>query len=176
MNSSSTSTPTLSTQSGFTETQAFGGHKIFKILLGIAVGIIAIGAVFWLLTFWFFWIIAMVGTILALTFGILYLVFRKLSMTTVVSKNGIEVLWKPFHKTPELFAWNDIDNLNLALNPRPGVYGNKWTPNTGQLYVMGNKEGIQLVMKTGKRIFIGSGKAGEFFSYCKKYVAQVMIA
>lgn len=156
----------------FSETQAFGGKNIFKILLIIPALILLVAALLWYLQFWFFWVLLIPGTVLTLVFSILHFVFHKAVMITSANKDGIFVQWGSASKTPRNFAWNDIQTLYRTANPRPGMSGSGWKMGWGHFYTMGNMEGIQLVMKNGDKIFIGSNEPEKFFNYTKQYLSQ----
>ncbi|MEO7310627.1 MAG: hypothetical protein ABIX01_09525 [Chitinophagaceae bacterium] len=160
----------------FSEFQTFGGAVVFKILLAGALSVVATGTILWLQHLWFFWIVMMVGGIFTLVFSILLAVFRKLSMVTTVSAAGIEIETKPLSRSAIIYRWDEMEILHLVHNPSPGSYGNRWTSAYGQVYAMNNAKGIQLLLKDGRSVFIGSNKPDDLFGHCKKYIARVMIA
>jgi len=155
---------TPAAENAFEELQPFAATKVFRPLLLIALCILALSFLLRFTGFQYYWVITLVGGILTLVFGIFNVVFTGGSMLAAVNKKGIEVLFRPSGRTSQIFEWQVIESLAIAKNPRIGTTGNKWIYGIGQLTAINNREGIQLILKNGKKVFIGSNKASAFYA------------
>ncbi|MDO9390599.1 MAG: hypothetical protein Q7U71_02375 [bacterium] len=86
--------------------------------------------------------------------------FVSLKLTTRVTNQGISVQFIPLHRKPVMFPFSDIGQYSVRTY-RPimeyGGWGIKRGPGGLAYNVSGNK-GLQLVLKDGKRILIGTQK------------------
>jgi len=86
-----------------------------------------------------------------------------LRLETEVRSDGLYVRFFPFHKSYRRFGKADLQEY-YACEYRPvrdyGGWGIKYGKK-GKAYNVSGKEGVQLVLSSGKRLLIGSQKAGE---------------
>lgn len=95
----------------------------------------------------------------------LFVLFNLLQLRTKISKEGISVQFLPFHFKPKFFAWEDISKVEVR-SYRPimeyGGWGLKYGwGGQGMSYTVSGTKGIQLYLKNGKKILIGTRKGEE---------------
>lgn len=100
---------------------------------------------------WILWVFAM---------GIFWLIWA-VRLSTVIDATGIHVRLKPFTKAS--YSWDQIEKIYLR-KYRPlreyGGYGLRFGSN-GKAYNISGNEGIQLELKSGKKILIGTQRWGD---------------
>jgi hypothetical protein len=108
-----------------------------------------------------------------LCIGITFL-FVKLKMTTSVSRSGISVQFYPFHRKPVFIDFSGISECSVRTY-RPvleyGGWGIKYGKGGLAYNVSGNK-GLQLVLKDGKKVLIGTQKAEQLKSAVDSAIKQ----
>lgn len=93
------------------------------------------------------------------------LAFLLLKLETYIKKDGIYVRFFPFHLTVRKYSWDNIQRFSVRQYDPISEYGG-WGFRFGFLKkgmafnVSGNK-GIQLVLKNGSRLLIGTNKPEE---------------
>jgi hypothetical protein len=90
--------------------------------------------------------------------GVLVYLFLKARLITQVREDGIYVRFTPFHRAFKKFGWDNIDHLYLReYNPirEYGGWGIRMGP-SGRAYNVSGNTGIQLVLKNGGRVLIGT--------------------
>jgi hypothetical protein len=96
-------------------------------------------------------------------FGIgLPLVFICQRLTCEVRRDGLYVRFFPIHFKPRRIAWTQIQSyrtINDAPLQRFGGWGVRMNMKGEWAYTMGGTEGVELVLRSGKMIVIGSGNA-----------------
>jgi len=93
---------------------------------------------------------------LLLTFALFY--FSQLK--TIINKDGISVSFFPFLRK-KTYRWQDIEKVyTRTYSPiwEYGGWGIRYGFKNGMAYNISGKEGLQLVLKNGKKILIGSKK------------------
>ncbi len=113
----------------------------------------------------------MVSVVVTLfVFGMIY-IFWQLRLHTVVDDEGIFVRFVPFPGSRILFS--EIQSCE-ARTYRPlyeyGGWGIKWG-RSGKAFNISGDRGVQLVMKDGKRILIGSQRADELAAAIRSRLA-----
>lgn len=86
-----------------------------------------------------------------------------LNLETEISKEGISVRFFPFHLKNKFFAWDEIVKAEVREYSPLLEYGG-WGIRRGMSGVAYNVKGnmgLQLVLKNGKKILIGTQKAEE---------------
>lgn len=86
-----------------------------------------------------------------------------LNLETEISQEGISVRFFPFHLKKKFFSWEEIEKINVReYSPllEYGGWGIRRGKSGGAYNVKGNM-GLQLVLKNGKKILIGTQKAEE---------------
>lgn len=108
---------------------------------------------------------------LALVLGInALLYFAKLK--TKITNEGITILFHPFINSPKAFKWENIKDAYVRKYKPIWEYGGwgiryRWS---GRAYNTSGNMGLQLIMKSGKKILIGTHKPEELETYLKKYI------
>ena len=86
-----------------------------------------------------------------------------LNLETEISQEGISVRFFPFHLKKNFFSWEEIEKISVReYSPllEYGGWGIRRGKSGGAYNVKGNI-GLQLVLKNGKKILIGTQKAEE---------------
>ncbi|WJE15085.1 DUF6141 family protein [Halobacillus sp. ACCC02827] len=104
------------------------------------------------------------GLILAwVVFGILLPLFSlKVNMTTQVRDDGVYVKLFPFHLRYRKFLHADIEkvsSIRVRSLVRFGGWGIRVNFSGEKLYNTGGREGVELILKSGEVVVIGSRKA-----------------
>ena len=99
-----------------------------------------------------------------------------LKLKTVIDERGINYQFFPIHKTLKLIAWSDLEECYIR-EYKPiseyGGWGYKFASGGAKaLNVKGNK-GIQLKLKNGKNLLIGTQKPDEAQLVINKYFKMV---
>lgn len=107
---------------------------------------------------WILWVFSL---------GLLWFLWS-FQLITSINKKGISVRVRPLlHKN---FKWDDIDEMFIR-EYKPlreyGGYGIRYSKN-GTAYNIKGKTGLQLVMKNGKRILIGTQRSKELGDLIEK--------
>lgn len=86
-----------------------------------------------------------------------------LNLETEISQEGISVRFFPFHLKKKFFAWDEIAKAEVREYSPLLEYGG-WgirRGRSGRAYNVKGKMGLQLVLKNGKKVLIGTQKAEE---------------
>ncbi|MEY4003686.1 MAG: hypothetical protein RIT07_1728 [Bacteroidota bacterium] len=90
-------------------------------------------------------------------------------LNTEICTDGIYVRFRPFHRKPRFYAWSAIEHCEIRKYKPLFEYGG-WGVRRGLMgtafNVRGNM-GLQLVIKGGKRVLIGTQKATELAGVLK---------
>jgi hypothetical protein len=96
-----------------------------------------------------------------------WLVFLFLSMRliTEIRKEGIYFMYRPFHRKKRFYAWEEIDRCYVR-KYRPILEYGGWgiragTGKYGKAFNVSGNIGLQLELKNGKKILIGTHKPRE---------------
>ena len=91
-----------------------------------------------------------------------------IELTTIINKNGIHIRMRPF--VNKHIAWEDLEEVHIR-QYKPlkeyGGYGIRFGKK-GTAYNVKGTMGLQLVLKNGKRILVGTQKASELESLLKR--------
>ncbi len=91
------------------------------------------------------------------------LLFLTMELVVEVRRDGLYVRFAPFHRRPRVFLWQDIAEFR-ARRYRPirefGGWGIRWG-RSGRAYNVRGDRGLQLVLRDGRRLLIGSQRAEE---------------
>lgn len=99
------------------------------------------------------------GLVALLCLGITVL-FVSLKLITRVTNQGISVQFIPLHRKPVMFPFSDIGQYSVRTY-RPILEFGGWgikRGSGGRAYNVSGNKGLQLVLKDGKRILIGTQK------------------
>lgn len=89
----------------------------------------------------------------------LLLVFYFLKLHTEIDENGIKYQFSPFHFTPKKIAWDEILHCHVrTYNPilEYGGWGYRTSIGKGKAYNVKGDKGIQIELKTGKKLLLGT--------------------
>ncbi len=85
-------------------------------------------------------------------------------LETTIDENKISVRFKPFHRKPKSFRWDEIEDFYIRYY-KPvrdyGSYGIQRNIKHGLAYIVSGKYGLQLLLKSGKKVLIGTQKIKE---------------
>ena len=158
----------------FSEKQRFGQKWIWAILIG-ANSIFFYGVFYQVFQRKSFDDNSMSNMQLLIASGLMLLftlAVLTLKLETYIKKDGIYVRFFPFHLTLKKYSWDNIQRFSVRQYDPITEYGG-WGFRFGFLTkgmafnVSGNK-GIQLVLKNGSRLLIGTNKPDEASETLKK--------
>ena len=99
------------------------------------------------------------GLILAtLLYALVMLVFYRMGITTLIDEKGIYIRFFPFHLKYKFFEWNEIEKAYIRTYQPIREYGG-WGLKGGSMglaYNVSGDKGLQLELKNGKKILIGT--------------------
>ncbi|TMI75350.1 MAG: hypothetical protein E6H09_00615 [Bacteroidetes bacterium] len=82
-------------------------------------------------------------------------------LQTVVSTEGIYYKWWPFQRSYRFIAAAEIEKAVMRNSPAMS-YGCNWVPGYGRAHTTGPGKGVQFVLRSGKKIFVGTNKQNAF--------------
>lgn len=102
-------------------------------------------------------------------FGLLFIFFyllRKTTLYTEITPNRILFQYKPFYRKPTIIKWEDVKNCYVRLYSPLKEFGGwgartAFTGKNGKAYNVRGNIGIQLELKDGGKILIGTQKGKE---------------
>lgn len=115
-------------------------------------------------------ILIMLGTMLFVI--ILNIVLYITRLKTKITDDGISIIYSPFINKPKLFRWEEIKEAYVRKYKPIWEYrgwGIKFG-RSGKAYNISGNMGLQLVLKTGKKVLIGTQKPEELETFLKKYI------
>lgn len=96
----------------------------------------------------------------------LLLVF--LQLKTKINEKGISYQLLPFHLKEKIFIWDEIAEANIRkYSPiwEYGGWGYRYSFKNGKAFNISGNMGLQLVLKNGKKILIGTNKHEELLAF-----------
>ena len=114
--------------------------------------------------------------IFALIISITPIFFFKL--TTRIDEKGVYYKFFPFHFSLKLISWNEISKAYIrTYNPISdyGGWGLKggWSKSKGKALNVSGDIGMQLVLKNGKKLLIGTKKENEIKRVLETYLSKL---
>jgi hypothetical protein len=111
-----------------------------------------------------------------LVFGIgLPIFFYSLKLITEVRKDGIYLRYFPFHRKFKIYQYKEIESY-MAREYKPireyGGWGIRYSLGGMAYNVYGNK-GVQLILKSKKKVLVGTQKPEEFYLAIQKASKQI---
>jgi hypothetical protein len=106
------------------------------------------------------------GSILIVVFVDLLLVFFQLK--TKINEKEISYQLLPFHLKEKIFIWDEIAEANIRkYSPilEYGGWGYRYNFKNGKAFNISGNMGLQLVLKNGKKILIGTNKPEELAAF-----------
>jgi len=122
-----------------------------------------------------FWGIAITFIILLLTFGFIF----SIKLHTKINEQGIYYKFFPIHFSEKFIPWNEIDTCTIRKYNSFSEYGGYgyrvrfFGKNKGKALNIGGKYGIQLELKSGKKLLIGTQKRQEVDTILKTYKSKI---
>ena len=105
---------------------------------------------------------------MVLSFGLIYL-FR---LKTRIDERGLHYHFLPFHFSEKTISWYDIDKCYIR-NYRPiaefGGWGYRISAKHGKAFNVRGSQGIQIELKDGKKLLIGTQKPEEAQQVINRY-------
>lgn len=101
------------------------------------------------------------GTVFFLFLTIFFLIS---SLLTYVDGSGIYVRFIPLQRRYKFFAWDDVEKMyfrKFRLFSEFGLGGLTSSLNPDGSYTMSGNIGIQLILKNGRKVFIGTNRPDE---------------
>jgi hypothetical protein len=119
-------------------------------------------------------IIISIGTII-LASGLIFL----FKLTTIIDEKGIHYKFFPFHLKFKTVVWNDIENAYIRTYDAISEYGGwgvrggaLWYKAKGKAINISGNIGIQLKLKDGKKLLIGTNKKEQAQDVLSTYKTQ----
>ena len=92
---------------------------------------------------------------------IMFIVFRVFTLETKINAEGVFYRFKPMHFKDKLITWDEIEKI-YTREYKPlkeyGGWGIKGSWKKGKAYNISGNKGIQLELKNGKKILLGTLK------------------
>lgn len=99
------------------------------------------------------------------------LFFFKLQLKTVITKQDISIRFNFFHTKPKIIAWDEIQKAEIiTYNPiiDYGGWGIRYGGLNSIAYNVSGNQGLQLYLKNGKKVLIGTQKPEELRNIIEK--------
>ena len=93
----------------------------------------------------------------------LIVLFAKAKLSTQIDKKFISYKFYPLHKSYRKIAWNSVTKCEVVTYQPVSQYGG-WgirAGKNGKVFSVSGNRGLQIVLRTGERILIGTTKANE---------------
>lgn len=107
-------------------------------------------------------LVAMASVMIAVGVGLVWLL-SSAKLATTVTAEALSVRFTPFHRKPRIYTANDIESAQARTYRPLAEYGG-WgirLGRAGHAYNVSGDRGVQLHLKGGKRLLIGSQRADE---------------
>lgn len=94
------------------------------------------------------------------------LLFMNLKLKTRIDENGISYQFYPFHRSYKIISWNNISNSYIRNYNAIFEYGGwgmklNFMKKSGKAFTTSGNIGLQLKLKNGRKILIGTQKKNE---------------
>jgi hypothetical protein len=114
------------------------------------------------------------------TMLLVYLLIFSLKLKTRIDENGIEFRFIPFHFSERSIHWNEIERVYTRKYDAITEYGGWgmkggmfWRKSKGVAYNVKGDIGLQLELKNGKKILIGTQKEDEMKRALQTYSGKI---
>lgn len=121
----------------------------------------------------------LIGLIFLILFASSFIFFFKL--TTRIDEKGIHYQFFPFHWSLKIIKWNEINNAYVRTYDPLGEYGGwglkgglLWNKAKGKAINVSGDIGIQLILKNGKKLLIGTQKQEEAKNIIATYKTKII--
>lgn len=112
--------------------------------------------------------------------GLMAILFLFLKLRTRIDEKGISFKFTPFHFKSILIHWKEVDKAYLRKYNAISEYGGwgikggiPWVKGNGRAYNVKGNIGLQLELRNGKRILIGTQKKNEVEAVLKRYSSKI---
>lgn len=98
--------------------------------------------------------------------------FYVAKLETKIDKDQVSIVFRPFINKPKAFRWEDIKEAHVRKYnslTEFGGWGIRYGWN-GKAYNTSGNQGLQLVLKSGNKVLIGTQKPSELEAYLKKHI------
>jgi len=95
--------------------------------------------------------LAIMGGTYAIIFGAMHIT----RFETAVTTKGIYYRWTPFMKRHQFIPRDSLRQVGERKGPWM-QYGYKWVPGYGRVHMVSGRQGIQLHLDEGRKVFIGT--------------------
>lgn len=116
-----------------------------------------------------------ITSIVMIIASVLIIFFFKLK--TRIDESGIHYQFFPFHFKYRIISWSEIENAFVRIYDPIGEYGGWglkggafWNKSKGKCINVSGDIGIQLALKNGKKLLIGTQKKEEATKVLKTYI------
>ena len=111
-----------------------------------------------------------------LTLAIFNLIIITMHLETIITDEQISFQYKPFHRKPRKIAWHEVSDA-YSRHYKPfreyGGHGIQTRIGKGKAFTVTGKNGLQLVLKSGKNILIGTQKPKELEMTLEKLKSRI---
>jgi hypothetical protein len=94
--------------------------------------------------------------------------FWFMALETEIDEQGVSYQFKPLHLKKRFIAWNEITEAYVR-EYKPlkeyGGWGIRGSFRNGKAYNVSGNKGLQLVLKNGKKILLGTNKSDELTAF-----------
>jgi predicted membrane protein len=94
------------------------------------------------------------------------LLFYKIKLETIITGESVFFRWKPFKKAYTQISWSEIEKAEITNYGSVG-YGFRLTPQ-GTVHNVAGDKGLRLVLKSGKKLILGTQKPNELAEYLQQ--------
>lgn len=109
---------------------------------------------------------------------LLIVFFLTAKLETRVDSTGIAVKFFPLHLSWKKYSWGDIARAYTRIYNPLGEYGGwgiRRSFGNGKAYNVSGNQGLQLELKTGKKLMIGTQKSGELQQLLDEFAGKGII-
>lgn len=119
-----------------------------------------------------------IEAILAISFSLIILVIFNsiiaiMKLETELNSEYLSYRYRPFQRKPHRIYWSEVADAYLRYYKSFGQFGGHGMQRrigTGGVFKIAGEEGLQLVLKNGKNLFIGSQKPKELLMIIEKLI------
>jgi hypothetical protein len=108
--------------------------------------------------------------IVSVIFMIVYFIIGFSKLTVIIDSKGIHYKFFPFHWKFKYISWDSVDKFGVVTyNPLKdyGGWGVRFSKK-GKAYGTDGDKGLQLYLKSGKKILLGTQKANDLVAFLTK--------
>jgi len=103
--------------------------------------------------------------IMTLAIVLVFILLYRAELETIITKDGVSYRWNPFRKKFTLISWSSVDQVEII---NYGFIGYGWRLTSfGVVYNVAGKEGLHLILKSGRKITLGTQKPRELANFLK---------